>query len=102
VKESEFQKLVIDFAHLHRWRVAHFRPSLSRSGRWHTAVQADGTGFPDLVLVRAGRVVFAELKVRPNKPSREQCEWLDSLKTATETYLWYPEDWDTIQEVLGR
>jgi hypothetical protein len=102
ITESEFQKQVIDFANLHGWLVAHFRPSLNKRGKWQTAVQADGAGFPDLILVRE-RIVAAELKVGKNKATMEQMRWLTAFRlTETEAYIWYPEDWKAIEAVLKR
>lgn len=64
-------------------------------------------GFPDLVLVRGPRLIFAELKrqARSAKPTPAQEEWLDRLGVveravadanatvaSVEVYLWRPED----------
>lgn len=74
-------------------------------------------GFPDLVLVRRGRLIFAELKRqdRKAKPTPAQDAWLDELELVTRhvehdaawsevawpdgdngpavgVYLWRPED----------
>jgi hypothetical protein len=101
VKESDFQKLVIDYAHLNRWRVAHFRASLNQRGKWQTAVAGDAKGFPDLVLVRE-RVIFAELKTDRGVIGDAQKQWRDWLKAANvEHHLWRPRDWDEVQRILG-
>ena len=105
VTEAGFQKTVLEFAKMHGWRTAHFRPArvIGKNGKteWRTAVSGDGKGFPDLILVRAARIVFAELKVPPNKPSDEQEDWLRTLRmTLVEVYLWHPSDWDQIERVL--
>jgi hypothetical protein len=51
-------------------------------------------GFPDLVLCRPPRVVFAELKREGERPRLEQREWLEALAQAgAETYLWTPAEW---------
>lgn len=74
------------------WRVAHFRAARTGKG-WRTPVAADGAGFPDLVLVR-DRVVFAELKSKAGRLSREQQVWRDVLRHAgAEWHLWTPEHW---------
>ena len=99
--ESTFQKQVIAFAAIHGWRTAHFRPGLTKSGRWTTAVQGDGAGFPDLVLVRE-RVVWAELKSDKGTMSDEQKAWVAALvKAGCEVYVWRPGDWDEVVEVLA-
>ncbi len=97
--EETFQKAVIDVAHECGWHAAHFRKSRTKHG-WSTAVQADGKGFPDLVLVRE-RVIWPELKVGKNKLSKDQENWRDWLLAAgQEWYCWYPRDWETIKKTL--
>jgi len=59
-------------------------------------------GLPDLLMVRGGRLVFAELKVGGNKATAEQQRWLDELRAVpgVAAHLWRPSDWDEIEEVL--
>lgn len=65
-------------------------------------------GFPDLVAVKPPRVLFIELKkqnVPRHKPTRTeiaQIIWRVALLQCpgVETYLWRPEDWDAIVEIL--
>lgn len=98
--EQAFQRQVIEFARLHRWRTAHFRPGMDRRGQWKTAVQGDGAGFPDLVLVRE-RLVFAELKAVGGKLRPDQTAWRDALRAAgVEWHEWRPTDWPQIEEAL--
>jgi len=92
VIESDLHRGVIEAAQLLGWKAAHFRPARTAHG-WRTPVEADGKGFPDLVLVR-DRVVFAELKCGRNKLSPEQEAWLEALRQAgVEAYLWTDEMW---------
>jgi hypothetical protein len=99
--EKEFQSQVIQFAQLHGWRTAHFRPALTRSGKWMTAVQGDGAGFPDLVLVRKGKIMFVELKQDHEKPNKNQRAWLEALaECGVDVEVWRPRDWCEIEEVL--
>ena len=110
MREAEHQKQVIELARLLGWRVAHFRPAQTSRG-WRTAVAADGAGFPDLVLVRDGFVIFAELKTDKGRLSMAQVTWIDSLggdplgvqvqvdpKKIVAT--WRPKDWDIIEGTL--
>jgi hypothetical protein len=101
--EKSFQKRVISLAKLHGWRVAHFRPAQNARGDWRTPVAADGKGFPDLVMVRDGDLIFAELKAKIGRLSTEQQEWLNQLnKTHGVTVcVWRPSDWELIVELLG-
>lgn len=60
-------------------------------------------GFPDLTLLSpAGRLVFAELKTDTGKVTAAQQLWLDRLTAGGHAaYLWRPNDWDKIQEVIN-
>ena len=107
MKEADLQRQVIDLARLYGWRCAHFRSArqLRQDGStyYSTPVQADGAGWPDLILCRPPRLIAAELKVGRNTLAAEQREWLDILAGCrAETYVWRPEDWDEIERVLRR
>ncbi len=67
-------------------------------------------GFPDLFAGKTpnpekhepGRLIIAELKVPPNKPTREQTCWLRLFSAlGLETYIWYPKDWQLIKRILS-
>jgi hypothetical protein len=61
-------------------------------------------GFPDLVLARDGRVIFAELKTERGKPSPAQDRWMLEIRGRYDTslcYLWRPSDRPEIQRVLA-
>jgi hypothetical protein len=99
--EAEFQSVVIDLARLFKWRVAHFRPAKTSHG-WRTPVQADGAGFPDLLLCR-DRIIAIELKSDAGKLAPEQDEWLAAFKRAgIEAYCFKPSDLDEVAAVLRR
>lgn len=101
LSEAEFTRMVLTLAKLCGWRTAHFRPGMTQKGKWVTAVQGDGKGFPDLVLVRNGKIIFAELKVGKNMATKEQGAWLTALsETAAECYVWRPESWPEIEKIL--
>jgi hypothetical protein len=95
ITEEQFYQQVVDLAHVLGWRVAHFRAAQTAHG-WRTPVGADGEGFPDLVMVRAGRIIFVELKSQKGVPSFEQAQWLQELGGA----LWKPSDWELIERTL--
>lgn len=102
ITEDEFMTQVAQLAQLLRWRVAHFRPLRTKDG-WRTACQFDAKGFPDAVLVRAPRLVVAELKrSERDKPTPEQEAWLAAWRgvPGAEVFCWRPSDWATIEEVL--
>jgi hypothetical protein len=99
--ERDLMAAVLDLARLLGWRVAHFRPARTERG-WRTPVEGDGAGFPDLVLVRGERLVFAELKGSRGRVTPAQSEWLRALSAveAVETAIWTLRDWDAIEEAL--
>ena len=90
--ERAFQNHVIWLAKAHGWLVYHTFNS-----------RKSAPGFPDLVLVRDGRSIFAELKTDKTKPTKDQRRWLAELdKTQNEVYLWRPKDLREITEILSR
>ena len=83
MSEKDFQAIVIHAAVALGWRYYHTH----RSDR-------SPAGFPDLVLVRGGTVIFAELKRKTGRVSAAQQEWLDDLsRTPNLTFVWRPGDW---------
>jgi hypothetical protein len=105
ISEAEFQRQVVTLAHRHGWRVAHFRSVRCQrpNGQvfYQTPVQADGRGFPDLILLRQGRQLAVELKVGKNDATAEQLAWLQAFRLAgAKTHIWRPSDWAFIEEVL--
>lgn len=96
MSEKELMQGVIDTARIFGWRVAHFRSVPVKRGKatvWMTPVQADGKGFPDLVLVRE-RVLWVELKVGGNVLSEEQAQWLEALRGAGQVaVVWTEDEW---------
>lgn len=91
IPEKAFEEQIRELCKLLGWR------------RYHThRAQFSPAGFPDDVLVRRERLIFAELKAENGKVSREQQAWLDDLAhvPGVEVYVWRPSDWDQIVEVL--
>ena len=73
------------------WRVYHTFDS-----------RRSAAGFPDLVLVRPPRVIFAELKRENGRLTIPQKLWGDDLEqcSGVDYYLWRPSDWDSILGML--
>ena len=89
--EKRFQAQVLELAHALGWRSYHPYNS-RRSAR----------GFPDLTLVKGGRLIFAELKSERGRLISPQREWLNALRaTPAEVYIWRPSDWDDITRILS-
>ena len=98
--EAQFTRQVLELAKVFGWRTMHQRPARTAKG-WRTAVQGDGVGWPDLVLVRGGRLIFAELKVGNRGLTPMQAVWLDALdRVGADVYVWRPENWDLIERTL--
>ena len=90
--EAELLVRVVELARLEGWLVYH-----SGNSRW---IQP---GFPDLVLVRALRVLCVEIKPPKGGLTKRPKAWLKELGECpvVETYLWRPADWDALREILG-
>lgn len=102
ISERALQSAVVELAHWYGWKVHHTRAAQMPSGRWATPIQGDN-GFPDLVLLRPGELIFVELKSAIGKTSPAQDDWLDWLTRAgQEVYVWRPRDITTIKERLAR
>jgi hypothetical protein len=103
--EAELLDQTVELAMHCKWAVCHFRPARTRSG-WRTAIQGH-IGFPDLVLARAGVVLFRELKGARGRPSSEQRDWGRQIDPTWDTDaavrlieplyvpfdVWRPADW---------
>lgn len=51
-------------------------------------------GFPDVVAIRRGRIIYRELKKIGGRLSPEQIVWRDALLDAGADYaIWNPYDW---------
>lgn len=62
--------------------------------RYHTYdSRRSAAGFPDLVMVRRGRIVWRELKSMKGRVSSDQRKWLDALEKANaDVGIWRPID----------
>ena len=106
--EREFQRMVIQLAHICGWRVAHFRPAQTKHG-WRTPVGADGQGFVDLVLVHpAGFIIFAEVKTDVGRLTDDQRKWGATFDDCVARLgdpriryeVWRPRDWGRVVDIL--
>jgi hypothetical protein len=91
LSEKAFMRQVTDLATLYHWAHYHTRDS-----------RGSVAGFPDLVLIRPPRLIFAELKRKGSRATLEQSEWLAMLRQipGIEVHLWTMADWDAIVKVL--
>lgn len=75
MNEAEFLSQVVKLAHMYGWLCSHQRPAWTSKG-FRTALQGD-PGALDLLLAHPERgLIFAELKVGKNKPTKAQEKWL--------------------------
>lgn len=93
VSHKDFQQMIKEAAEYNGWKVQFWWRS------FHSP-----SGFPDLILCKPPRLIFAEIKVPPDKVKPAQQEWLDVLAKLpfAEIFIWYPADWDAITDVLSR
>lgn len=93
ITEKQFESQIKDLAKLYGWLYYHTWRSIHSQA-----------GFPDCVMARGFRLIFAELKSEKGKVSPEQQKWLDVLSNVgnldVQTYLWRPSDFNSIVEVL--
>ncbi len=92
--EKEFQARGLTLARLNGWKTYHTHDS-----------RRSAPGFPDLVLVRPPRLIFAELKSEKGRLRPAQVEWLEALaevERAPEVFLWRPGDFGDIQSTLRK
>ena len=92
--EADLLRVVRDLARYRGW----FGYHTYRSTR-------SDPGFPDLVLVRPPRLIFAELKTAKGPLSAPQKVWreeLELLAAPVEYHVWRPADWTSgrIDETL--
>jgi hypothetical protein len=100
--EEEFLRQVLKLARLCGWRSYHPRPGRTAAG-WRTPVQGDGSGFPDVILLRGDRCLVAELKTDSRSPTPEQRAWLAAFNAAgIVAAVWRPRDWRHIERELAR
>ena len=81
------------------WSFHHAQPSVVGK-RWITT---GSPGFPDIVMAHQVRgLIFAELKTAKGKTSEAQDDWLETLRSHAECYLWRPCDIDWIATRLSQ
>lgn len=91
ITEKQFMGQVVQLAKLFGWLVYHTHDS-----------RRSIAGFPDLILLRGGRMLVIELKVGKNRATAEQVAWLREFsKTGAFVAVWTPEHWGEIQGTLG-
>lgn len=87
--EDQLLAWTLNTARMYGWRTLHIRPARTATG-WRTAVQGDGTGWPDVFAVRGDRAIAAELKKGRARLRPEQEAWIAALTgvAGIDTYIW--------------
>ena len=109
MSEREFQAAVIDYAERSGFRVAHFSDSRRQVAPGRLVGDRQAAGFPDLVLARDGRLIFAELKAEKGRLRPAQEVWLAALQEVEAdaagrvlVRVWTPQAWPDVQTTLAR
>lgn len=101
VSEKSWQSAVVEYARLTGWLVYHTHDS-----------RRSEPGYPDLTMVRQGRLVFAELKTDKGKLRPEQQTWIRELQECEhsldddgrvyfpEVHVWRPRDIGEVERIL--
>jgi len=93
VTERVFQAQVEQYARMMGWLVSHAFLSIKSVA-----------GFPDLLCLRGGVMVVAELKSLTGKTTEAQEQWLFSFRAVpgARVFLWRPDDdsWAAIEREL--
>jgi hypothetical protein len=106
--ETEFRATVIEAAERLGWKVWSINDSVYRAlivanRKLGIHFRPPAAGFPDLVMVRGDRLVFAELKSNTGTVRPEHKVWLDALaelRYPVEVHIWRPREFDCVLEVL--
>lgn len=90
-REDELQAAAVALAKANGWLVYHTHDS-----------RRSAAGFPDLVLLRGGRLMFVELKAAKGKLSDDQKTWLAALEgvAGVAVYCWRAADWPEVVAAL--
>lgn len=102
VVEVDYQRQVVEAAHLFRWSVNHVRRSVTgaKNQRWTTATTV--IGWPDLTCVRPPRLIFIELKGHNGclTPEQEIVLGLLDACDGIQAFVSWPWEIDSVLELL--
>ena len=102
--EDEFQYAVEDLARTHGWSIRHIPRRAYQAAK--EAKAPIPAGIPDLELryYREGQdkpiIVFAELKMPDRVLDSPQEHYLKGFAHIVPCFLWYPQDWEWIEDIL--
>jgi hypothetical protein len=106
--EKDFQDTVLKWAKLFNWRCFYipdwmYRLAIASMMRKRRADRDwPDKGFPDLVLIKPGHLILAELKADNGTVSKEQKQWHALFASVGLTvHVWKPKDIDRIILLLS-
>lgn len=100
LSEAEFQSQVTHLAETLGWDWMHV--VTTGKGRHFPIRGTIGPGWPDLVLIKAERLLFVELKRERQTLDPLQRQMMEKLvRTGAECYVWRPSDFAQLTEVLS-
>ena len=85
ISEKELLQTVLELAETLGWRAYHVFESARYARR-------TSKGFPDLLLLRNGKLIVAELKSEKGSLTNDQAEWLSEFKECdgVQVFIWTP------------
>lgn len=103
ITERDYQKRIEELAKRLGYLVNHVNKATVAGGRFITPTSH--AGFPDLWLLRDGRLIVLEIKresARPSEIKPAQKEWIRRLQTVAgvEAYVVRPSDWPHVEQLL--
>ncbi len=101
--EKQLVDALVDLAKQLGYFVCHFRSAINQRGHWSTPIQGNA-GFPDLVIVGRGMVLFLECKTEKGAATPEQQAWLEALSNPLNVIhanIVQPHDLDSIAKLLA-
>ena len=92
ISEKQFRQQIIDLLRLFGWKYYFTWTSL------HSP-----SGFPDIIALRDGMLIIAELKSEKGRVTPAQKRWLEAFGGLANcwAFVWKPSMWDSIVAVLG-
>jgi hypothetical protein len=95
ISGKQIQDGIAALAQAKGWMVCHFSPGrVGPKDKWITNYAYQSKGWPDLFMVRAGRLVAIEVKGDGDSVSAAQLAWLNALRDAgVQTALVGPKEW---------
>jgi Holliday junction resolvase len=99
--EADFQRQIVELARIYGWEDFHVRAGRTRDSWRVPGSGSMAAGWPDLVLVKHGRIIFMEVKRAGGKATSDQQRVIGVLSAVAEAYIVQPKDWDFIQRELA-